>query len=256
MQLKKWAAALVCAGLLCTMLGIPAAAREEYNPWAEDGSHEEFLLEEKEDSEEGGEEEADRTAEEKTKEEPPAEGTPQAVLTAAELSPASCQSAQLQELVDGVLDEIIEDDMDIYEKVKACYDYVSSTVSYGSHMRNLSTAVGDTTCADIYSRYGEIEGFGAVALSAKTGMCNAYASAFLLLIRPLGLNGHLVAGQTGRAGGGYTYHEWAEISIEDEAYLFDPQLEQDLTAAGLPAYTVFCKTYDEVPGRYLISYRK
>lgn len=247
MQLQRLAA-LAAALLLCGQLGLTAAAREEYDPWAEEEAGEAVSLEE-------GDEEKDKEKIEDGQKEP-AEGTPQAVLDAAELSPASCQSGQLQELVDEILSEIIEDDMDTYEKVKACYDYVSSTVSYGSHMRNLSAAVGDTTCADIYARYGEVEGFGAVALSAKTGMCNAYASAFLLLIRPLGLQGHLVSGQTGRAGGGYAYHEWAEIELNEENYLFDPQLEQDLAAAGLPAYTVFCRTYDEVPGRYIISYRK
>ncbi|MCI8441240.1 MAG: transglutaminase domain-containing protein [Provencibacterium sp.] len=253
MQFKRWMAALAAAGLFCGSLGITAAAREEYDPWA-DEDRSSFVL----DEEAGKDLQEEDPEKEKGKpgQTAPAEGTPQALLDEVELSPSSCRSSQLQELVDSILDEIIEEDMDTYEKVKACYDYVASTVTYGSHMRNLGAAVGDTTCAQIYADYGEIEGFGAVALSAKTGMCNAYASAFLLLIRPLGLNGHLVAGQTGRAGGGYAYHEWAEIDLNEESYLFDPQLEQDLTAAGLPAYMVFCRTYDEVPGRYLISYRK
>lgn len=250
MIIRRLAAALTAAGLLSGALALTAFAREEADPWAEDTDGETEWLEEAEiveaaedDSKKDGGEEAE-------------EGTPQAILDAAELTPSPAQSSELQELVDEILEDILEEEMGTYEKVRACYDYVTSTVSYGSHLRNLSAAVGDTTCADIYARYGEMEGFGAVALSAKTGMCNAYASAFLLLARSIGLDGHLVAGQTGRAGGGYTYHEWAEIDIGEETFLFDPQLEQDLVQAGLPAYTVFCRTYDEVPGRYLRSYRK
>ena len=241
MQQKRLAALLAAAGVICSLLAIPAGASgdmaedEEVSPVSEQAAGQQSGAEENE-------------------EEP---GSPQAILNGVQLAPAAAsQSEELEQLVEEILEEIIEDEMSTYEKVKACYDYVSSTVSYGSHMRHLGAAVGDTTAGAIYSSYGELEGFGAVALSAKTGLCNAYASAFLLLLRPLGLSGSLVSGQTRSGGGGYAYHEWAEIDIGDEIYLFDPQLEQDLTAAGLPAYTVFCRTYEQVPGRYIRSGRK
>lgn len=177
-------------------------------------------------------------------------------LNAATLQPRTAASGQLQQLVNDIVDDITTADMDTYEKVRACYDYLTANVQYGSHMRRLSTPVGETTCASIYSAYGELEGFGAVALTARTGYCNAYASAFILLTQTLGLDGHLVTGQTGSARGGYAYHEWAEIDIGDDVFVFDPQLEQNLVKAGLPAYTVFCRTYDEIPGRYIRSSRK
>lgn len=243
MQQKRLAALLAAMGMLCSLLAMPAAgedAMENADSPSVSGQA-------------GEEEDGGQQTEEEAEPEP---GTPQAILDGAELAPSSAQSEQLQELVEGILDEIIEEDMDTYEKVKACYDYVSQNTSYGSHMRRLSTAVGDTTCGEIYRQFGELEGFGAVALSAKTGLCNAYASAFLLLVRPLGLSGALVSGQTRSGGGGYAYHEWAEIDIGDTTYLFDPQLEQDLVAAGLPAYTVFCRTYEQVPGRYIRACRK
>lgn len=240
MQQRRLAALLAAMGMLCSLLAVPAAASEDTENAASP------IVEEADEKENGEEEDIGQA-------EP---GTPEAILDGAKLSPADLQSEQLQELVDGILEEIIEEEMTTYDKVKACYDYVSQNTSYGSHMRYLSTAVGDTTCGAIYRQYGELEGFGAVALSAKTGMCNAYAAAFLLLLRPLGLRGSLVSGQTRSGGGGYAYHEWAEIDIGDTTYLFDPQLEQDLVKAGLPAYTVFCRTYEQVPGRYIRAYRK
>lgn len=172
--------------------------------------------------------------------------------------PVSPQSDALDEYLDELMEEIFyeasEDggELDSYGEVKACYDYLVANVSYGSHMRYLDTRVdGGVTCRGIYNVYGEVEGFGAVALTANVGMCNAYASAFILMTRKLGYDAYLVRGSTKSGGGGYAYHEWAEINIDGTAYLFDPQLEQDLVRAGLPRYTVFCRTYDEVPGRYI-----
>lgn len=173
-------------------------------------------------------------------------------IDSAELNPVAPQSDALDDLLDDLLDEIVDPEHQPYEQLQDCYDYLVETVSYGSHTRNLGTLVGDgVSCRQIYNSYGEVEGFGAVALTAKVGMCNAYASAFILLARKIGLEAQLVRGSTRSAGGGYAYHEWAEITVDGVTYLFDPQLEQDLVQAGLPAYSVFCKTYEQVPGRYI-----
>lgn len=172
------------------------------------------------------------------------------LLDEAALNPTSPRSDALDAYLDELLPTIISDDMDTYAQVKACYDYLVQTMNYGSHTSRLSTPIGNTTCSRIYSAYGEVEGFGAVALTAKTGMCNAYASAFILMTRKLGLDANLVKGSTKGAGGGYVHHEWAEINVEGNVYIFDPQLEQNLRSAGLPAYSVFFKTYSQVGSRY------
>lgn len=172
------------------------------------------------------------------------------IINAAELEPAAPQSAELDAYLDELLSAILDEDMDTYEQVKACYDYLVDNVRYGSHMRYLNTPIGGATCGDIYYNYGEVEGFGAVALTAGRGMCNAYSAAFILMTRKLGLDAYLVEGSTRGSGGGYSYHKWCEINIDGTAYVFDPQLEQDLSASGLSAYTVFCRTYDQIPGRY------
>lgn len=177
------------------------------------------------------------------------------ILNEAELDPEPPACEELEEYVDDLLEELTDEDMDTYEKVVSCYDYLVDTVSYGSHLRYLGTPLGDTTCRAIYSEYGEVEGFGAVALSAGVGMCNAYASAFILMTRSLGLDSHLVEGSTRSGSGSYAYHKWAEIDIDGETYVFDPQLEQSLRRYGLSDYSVFCKTYDEIPDRYIRSAR-
>lgn len=176
------------------------------------------------------------------------------ILNAAPLNPQDPQSEDLNQFVDDIMDSIITEDMSTYQQVKACYDYLTTTTTYGSHMAYLGTPIGNVTAGDIYQQYGEIEGQGAVVLGAHTGMCNAYASAFIVMAREIGLDAYLVRGSTQSAWGGYTYHEWAEVRIGDSVYIFDPQLEQDLTRAGLGTYNVFGKTYNEVPGRYIKAY--
>jgi len=173
------------------------------------------------------------------------------ILNYAALNPTAPRSEALDAYLEELLFSLLDEDMDTYEQVKACYDYLVANVRYGSHMGQLGTPVANgVTCRDIYNTYGEVEGFGAVALTAHKGMCNAYASAFILMAREIGLNAYLVKGYTRSAGGGYAYHEWAEMEIDGQVYVFDPQLEQDLRRAGLPRYSVFFKTYDEVGGRY------
>lgn len=174
------------------------------------------------------------------------------LINNAELNPIEPQSEALEMYLEELMPEIVDDDMEPYDQLIACYDYIMDNTRYGSHTARLGTQVRDgVTCGQIYSSYGEVEGFGAVALTANVGMCNAYASAFILMAREIGLNAYLVEGETRSAGGGYAYHKWAEVNIDGNVYIFDPQLDQDLSAAGLPAYSVFCKTYDEIGGRYV-----
>lgn len=172
------------------------------------------------------------------------------INNAPELVPASPKSAELDVFLDELMSEIIDAEADTYSQLKACYDYVKDNTRYGSHVANLDAKIGNTTCRAIDRKYGAVEGFGAVALSAQVGMCNAYASAFILMARKIGFDAYLVKGETKNGYGGYAYHEWCEIKIGDEVYLFDPQLDQSLTRAGLKEYMVFCVTYSQVPGRY------
>lgn len=168
-----------------------------------------------------------------------------------DLNEAPPKSPELSAYIDEILSEIVTEDMDLFEQVKVCFDYVRDNTSYGSHytQANMNTRIGETTIGAIYRKYGEVEGFGAVALKNRVGMCNAYASAFIMLVRKLGFDAYLVKGST-KSGGGYVYHEWCEIKINGVAYAFDPQLDQSL-ARSLGNYKVFCVTYEQVPGRFI-----
>lgn len=175
------------------------------------------------------------------------------LLNGVELNPVRPQSDALNDYLDELLPTLVDEEMDTYRQVRACYDYLVDNLSYGSHMANLDATIGGVSCNSIYNNFGEVEGFGGVALSAKVGMCNAYNSAFILMVRKLGLTANLVEGSTRDGAGGYSYHKWTEVTIDGTVYVFDPQLEQNLVASGLAEYTVFCRAYDEIPGRYIKS---
>lgn len=172
------------------------------------------------------------------------------IINGIELEPQAPQSDELDAYLTEIMAELLTEDMSTFKKVVTCYDYIIKNTTYGSHVAQLSTPIGDVTCGEITRQYGAVEGYGAVALAANTGMCNAYASAFILMANKIGLDAKLVKGYTKSAYGGYAYHEWAEVNIDGVAYTFDPQLEQSLTRAGLGEYNIFCKTYDQIPGRY------
>lgn len=172
------------------------------------------------------------------------------LLNAAELAPEVTGVDALDTLVAATMDSVITDDMDTFDKVKACYDYLLDNMSYAASTAYLGTKVGDTTCNAIYTANGEVDGFGAVALAANKGLCNGYSAGFILMARRLGLSAKLVEGSTLGGGGGYAYHKWTEIVLDDVTYVFDPQLDQDVESWGLPAYTCFAKTYDQLGRRY------
>lgn len=177
----------------------------------------------------------------------------QRVLNSVSLNPRQSQSEEVEDLVSRKVSELTTPDMDTYHKMKACFDYLTKNMVYSSAYRYMDTVIDDSvTCGDVYRQYGEVEGTGAVALTTNRGQCDGYSAAFLLMARQIGLEGRLVDGMTRRRGGGYTYHKWAEIDLNGQTYVFDPQIEQTLARIGsYPEYYVFCKTYDEVPGRYI-----
>ena len=65
----------------------------------------------------------------------------------------------------------------------------------------------------------------------------------------IGLDSAYVSGSTHASGGGYTGHNWVEVYIGGQTYVFDPQVEDNISGGG--TYQRFCKTYAQVPGKYV-----
>lgn len=172
------------------------------------------------------------------------------LLNNLELSPTSVSSPELDLYLDELLAEITTDDMDTFTKLQVSFDYIIENTSYSSHIRQMGNTLHGVTLRNIYNTHGEIEGYGATALVTGKGLCNAYSAAWILMAQKLGVEATLARGYTRRAGGGYTYHEWAEVDIDGVLYSVDPQLQQSLRKYGGDPYSVFFTRYENQVGRY------
>ena len=146
-----------------------------------------------------------------------------------------------------VLNQIITDDMNTFQKVRACHDYLVNTCSYGTRGPKY-IEIDD----DITTMFPDERDFYAYnILSSHVGVCDEYTSAFVALTRAIGLDSYYTGGQTHKASGGFTYHAWAVIFAGGQEYIFDPQIDDNLTKGSQISYVRFGKRYDEVPGKYI-----
>lgn len=180
----------------------------------------------------------------------------QAVLEAAELSPdyfledgtddfglnselfaafwdSGFTPKDADKLIKKKLKSLTNDKESNYEKVKAVYDWIIDNTSYD------------------YGGFGNYLSADCV-INEKIGTCADYSYVFAAMLRYLGYDACMVSGQTHRADGGYTGHEWVEVEIGDTVYVFDPQVEDNIAGRnnGKIQYQRFCKTYDEVKDKY------
>jgi len=172
------------------------------------------------------------------------------LLNSAELIPTYTGFEPCDTMIDYTLQYVVDDSMTTYEKVKACYDYLIDYSSYGSNEERHK-----------YLSYvpSNLVGAGRAAgmLEGHIGACDDYSCAFAALVRAIGLNCYTVYGQTSRASGGMTGHIWTVINLDGTEYVFDPQIDDNISKGGPTYYYRFCKTYGEVAGCYIpASYDK
>ena len=160
------------------------------------------------------------------------------ILNNAQLYPTSTGEDYCDEIVWQTLNQITTEDMTTCEKVRACYDYLVDTCTYGDNVLRLDFPEDNGTAR----AYGMLVG--------HVGACDDYSCAFAALTRAIGLNCYTVYGQTARADGGYTGHIWCVIAVDGVEYVFDPQIDDNI---GANVYYRFCMTYDETPGSYYDS---
>ena len=160
------------------------------------------------------------------------------LLNNAELYPTATGADYCDDVVQDTLARITADNMSTYDKVRACYDYLVNTCSYGDNVLRLDFPEANGTAR----AYGMLVGY--------VGACDDYSCAFAALTRAIGLNCYTVYGQTARADGGYTGHIWCVIAVDGVEYVFDPQIDDNI---GADVYYRFCVTYDETPGSYYDS---
>lgn len=170
-------------------------------------------------------------------------------LNTIPLKPQKCGYEPLNEIVEQTLNKITTDDMDTFEKVKACYDYLINTCSYG-HADGIQDIL---EFEDFWDEKTFYEKYAYIILRDHVGVCDNYSAAFAALTRAIGLDTKVRGGQTATASteSGYTGHAWCVVIINGTEYVFDPQVEDNIAKGGPINYYRFCKTYDEVKNQYI-----
>ncbi len=158
--------------------------------------------------------------------------------------------------IDNKIAELIEEGKsktkDRYSLVKWLYERCVYKNSYGyaygedSHMSNKTYG-----CVPPFPSWLVDEAAG--PLFYNKGVCNSYAAEFMLITRALGFESYYFSGQTRRAqNAGFTGHAWCEIKINEVNYIFDTQVEDNVTESlGKMIYLYFCKTESEMQDRYV-----
>lgn len=152
-------------------------------------------------------------------------------LNTVSLSPKKCLKGSSDTIMKRYLKKIItNNEWTNYTKAKKCYDYLINHTyyAYGGYSDPIRSVL--------------VNGFGT---------CTEYSYTYMCMMKYLGFNARTVWGRTSLAGGGYGQHMWVEVVLNGKVYVFDPQVDDNITGGGALSHDRFCKTYSEVSGQYI-----
>ena len=170
------------------------------------------------------------------------------LLNDESLHPQKTNSPKLDALITKIFNKIHTKKMTTYDKVRACYDYLIKTTTYGSPIIFIGNASGDLVYESDYD-WALVE-YAYSLLSTKYGVCDNYSAAFVVMCRRIGLDAHIVGGTVSKKGGGRTGHAWTYIKLNGTQYVFDPQVQSNNMHV---PYYYFGKTYSSLGKTYKIE---
>lgn len=142
--------------------------------------------------------------------------------------------AELDALVEEVIDDYWEPDISREDLLRRLYDF---TVNSFVYKRRTYYKNGDCTYAVEAAK---------IMLSERTGNCYNYAATFCMLSRRLGCDAAVFSGTVGMNA---DPHGWCELNIDGVAYICDAELEMK---GGMDMYM---KTYEDLNGwTYIENY--
>lgn len=166
------------------------------------------------------------------------------LLNAEKLKPQKTNHKELDALVGKIFKKIHKPNMTTEQKVRACYDYLVKNMTYGN-------GFVDPYRGTYYTFYDERMANNAYQiLKTKTGVCDHYSAAFMVMCRRIGLEAYEIDGEVESKSGGYTGHAWAYIVLNGEKYVFDPQVQSRNKQA---PYYFYGKTYAQMGDMYYIG---
>ena len=173
----------------------------------------------------------------------PAGSSAETILNAATLKPMKTNNAELDSIIDGIFAKIITDDMSTYEKTRAIYLYLMDNCYYGW---------GAVSWSGKYVKHDDdyVVVMGKHILKTGHGTCDNYSAAFVAMARRIGLNAYFARGYAGNQSGYMDTHEIAIVTVAGVDYSFDPQIDDYNSRPGSRTYSLFCKPFSTMTGRY------
>lgn len=135
-------------------------------------------------------------------------------------SALSEEDRETYDMAKEILDEIIKDNMSVYEKEVAVYDWMYNNIGQGSG--HLIALPGTSSSA--YTPHD--------VLKSKTAVCVGYATTFRMFVNMLGMDCHIVHND---------YHSWDMVQLDDGEWY---QLDIYSDVSGRTQYRNFNMTDD------------
>ncbi len=155
---------------------------------------------------------------------------------------AAARIGEFAELIEGILNEVLEDDYSDMEKALALYDYFSKTYVYDYETADMMYVAAP----DYTSPYR--------LLTTGTGICSEISPAYSYLLMQAGVEATTVMGGN---------HEWSYVRINGNEYHIDPTFalsdpgtlsyfmmtdeQREITGYGKDDYTYASNYFDEHP---------
>lgn len=119
-------------------------------------------------------------------------------------------NAELDTLLNDIVEQQTDDSMTRDQKLRALFDYIVNNYRY---LARPNVSKGTIGWEPEYALY---------FLQNGKGNCFCYAAAYCLLCRELGLPAYTWVGASGSAN---SPHGWVEIPLDGTTYMFDPELQ-------------------------------
>ena len=146
------------------------------------------------------------------------------ILNSAKVNPIKTNSKLLDDKIDSIFGDILNSRMSNAHKVKACFDYLATNISYAYISYDYSPVynvnyVSNNDREIVISAYS--------TLVKKLGNCYDYACTLAAVMQRIGYDTHVVHGFVGMSAGGYGNHYWVDTNINGRHYIFDAQVENN-----------------------------
>ena len=146
------------------------------------------------------------------------------ILNSVKVNPVKTNSTLLDNKIDSIFGDILNSRMSNAHKVKACYDWLATNISYAYISYDYSPVYNVS-----YESYNDRE----IVISAystlvkRLGNCYDYACTLAAVMQRIGYDAHVVHGLVGMSAGGYGNHYWVDTNINGRHYIFDAQVENN-----------------------------